>query len=183
MGIDLSAYERRPSGICVIEGERAYTLSLNSDDEIVDFAEKIRPLVIAIDAPLTDKPELRGCDRMLIKMGFRVLPPSFSHMRKLSERGFLLSRRLRFEVIETFPTAVYKMMGVRKPRRKREIPEAARRLEEVTGIRLIREPKSLDELDSFVCAIVAREKGRGRAIAYGDSSGLIFLPVGESDSS
>jgi len=176
MGIDLSAYERKPSGVCVIEGEEAYTLGLNSDDEIVSFAERIGPSVIAIDAPLTDKPELRNCDRIMMRMGFRVLPPNFSHMRKLSERGFLLSKKLNFEVIETFPTAVYKIMGIRKPRNKREVPEAARRLEEITGIRLIREPRSLDELDSFVCAIVAREKGRGRAVAYGDSSGLIFLP-------
>jgi len=176
MGIDLSAHERKPSGVCVIEGDRAYTLRLNSDDEIVSLAEKIRPLVIAIDAPLTDKPELRNCDKMMIKMGFRVLPPNFSHMRELSERGFSLSRKLNFEVIETFPTAVYKMMGIRKPKSKREIPDVARRLEEIARVKLIREPRSLDELDSFVCAIVAREKGSGRAIAYGDSSGLIFLP-------
>jgi len=178
MGIDLAAYERRFSGICVIRGKNAFTIRLRTDDEIITMAKKARPSVIAIDAPLTSNPAMRKCDIDLIKLGFRVFPPGFSHMRDLSLRGFSLAKKLdEFDVIETFPSAAYKIMGIRKPRRKSEIKGAAEILERKAGVMLEKVPESIDELDSFVCAIVAMEKGRGRAVAYGNSSGIIYLPL------
>ena len=178
MGIDLAAYERRFSGICIIRGKSAFTTRLRTDDDIVKVAKREKPSVIAIDAPLTSSPAMRKCDIDLIKLGFRVFPPGFSHMRNLSLRGFFLAKKLdEFDVIETFPSAVYKIVGMRKPRRKSEIRGAVDILERKTGIMLEKIPESIDELDSFVCAIVAMEKGRGRVVSYGNSSGIIYLPL------
>lgn len=177
MGIDLAAYERRPSGVCIIEGRLATTTRLHKDEEILELAESRKPSVIAIDAPLTSQPRLRKCDLDLIKLGFRVFPPNFSHMRSLSLRAFSLAKKLQsFEVIETFPTAVYRIMGIEKPRRKGEIAGAVRALEAATGISFTEAPGSVDELDSFVCAVVAMRKREGRAVPYGDSTGIIYLP-------
>jgi len=180
MGIDLAAYERRPSGICIIEEKLASTTRLYRDEEIVEFAIRRKPSIIAIDAPLTSQPKLRKCDLDLIKLGFRVFPPNFSHMRMLSLRAFSLKKKLHnFEVIETFPTAIYRIMGIKRPRRKREMPEAVKALEVVTGISFRKIPESIDEIDSFVCAVVAMRKKEGRAVSYGNSSGVIYLPISE----
>jgi predicted nuclease with RNAse H fold len=51
MGIDLAASERKASGVCLLRGKRVKTLLLHTDDELVALAKRVRPDLIAIDAP------------------------------------------------------------------------------------------------------------------------------------
>jgi predicted nuclease with RNAse H fold len=119
IGLDLAAKQDRCSGIAVIDScyrEVVRSGCLRTDNEIISFVSDLKPSVIAIDAPLTNKPEMREVDKLMIKLGYRVFPPSFKWMRQLSLRGYELMTRLNtpeFTVIETHPRSVLKHAGVR----------------------------------------------------------------------
>ena len=54
VGLDLAASPRRPSGLAILSGSREVTtLLVYTDDEILDEVEGGKPLVVAIDAPLS----------------------------------------------------------------------------------------------------------------------------------
>jgi predicted nuclease with RNAse H fold len=119
IGLDLAAKQDRCSGIAVIDsyyGEVVSAGCLRTDNEIISFVSDLKPSVIAIDAPLTNKPEIREVDKLMIKLGFRVFPPSFKWMRQLSLRGYELMTKLNtpeFTIIETHPKSVLKHVGLK----------------------------------------------------------------------
>uniref|UniRef100_A0A7C2BL82 DUF429 domain-containing protein n=1 Tax=Thermosphaera aggregans TaxID=54254 RepID=A0A7C2BL82_9CREN len=113
-GLDLSAKKSNPSGIAVVDGSkvlRDLTLVFG-DDEILSKILLHKPVVVAVDAPLTFTGEpFRQVDRLLLQAGFRVFPTTFKYMRELSERAGMLKKALEVEdvvVVETHPTSALK---------------------------------------------------------------------------
>ena len=110
-GLDLAAKENRCSGFAVIrisKSKSGLTLlrCLTTDDEIIGNITKYGISLVAIDAPITPKPVMREVDKIMIKSGFKVFPPSFSWMKKLTQRAYnlyLTLRGLGIKVIETHP--------------------------------------------------------------------------------
>lgn len=53
VGIDLAGSPRRPTGMCMLRDLAAETRVVFSDDEILNFVNEARPVLIPIDAPLS----------------------------------------------------------------------------------------------------------------------------------
>ena len=62
VGIDLTGSESRGTGWCILDGSRAETAVLFTDDEILDKTTRVRPHLVSIDSPLClpRGPHLRG---------------------------------------------------------------------------------------------------------------------------
>ncbi len=118
-GLDLAAKENRCSGFALIECKNNYCelvelKCLGDDEEIIGEVSKSKVNVIAIDAPLTNNPRMRYVDKLMIKRGFRVLPPSLPWMKMLSLRAYriyLKLLRLGIHVIETHPRSALLCSG------------------------------------------------------------------------
>jgi len=123
VGIDLAASERRCTGLAALvdEGGKPSLIDARcvySDAEILSRVEEMHRnadrIVIAIDAPLTTEIKFREVDRKMISLGFRVMPPTFKHMRYLTIRGTRLALKFierGLEVIETHPRSVFRSSG------------------------------------------------------------------------
>lgn len=118
IGLDLAAKQDKCSGIAIIDLRNKEVVDvkcLNTDEEIINFVSSFKYSVIAIDAPLTNKPIMREVDKLMIKLGLRVFPPSFKWMKQLTLRGYELMNKLSnlgFTVIETHPRSVLKYAGL-----------------------------------------------------------------------
>jgi Uncharacterized conserved protein len=158
-GIDLAV--QRPSAIVVLEGcDVLYMALAGDDDSIISTASLMRPRVVAIDAPLSYPPEgrgLRDVEIQLRRLGYRLLPPLMGPMRRLTERGIELSRRIKGEVIEIHPLTSMKAMGVTREELRRRI-----------GI------GHKDLVDAFAAALTAVAYVKGMYKRYGP----FILPTG-----
>ncbi|MEL9990792.1 MAG: DUF429 domain-containing protein [Thermoproteus sp.] len=150
-GVDLAV--TRPSAIAVMDGCSvvAYLSALELED-IVEVLSSYRPLVVAIDAPLS-KPEegkwLRDVERELRRLGYRLLPPLLGPMAALTERGIRLAQMLG-NAIEVHPRTSIKAMGL-KPE---ELTERYK-------------PPTRDHLDAVAAALTALAYLRGAYRAIG----------------
>ena len=185
VGIDLAASPKRPTGICVLEDLRARPLSVFSDEEIVELVAEAKPVLVAIDAPLTlPKPgkSLRACDLDLMRRGLKPLPPLMGPMRGLTARALRLKERissLNIEVIEVFPKGARVVLSL--PRRGHG-PSVTSLLTSM-GISLLRPPSSDHEVDAVVAAYVAALYLKGDYETCGDpDEGVIVMPKAGVDS-
>lgn len=206
VGIDLAAGRGVTAVAALVIGQRSKSLleSLTypaADDEITTEALRLRPKVIAIDAPLTlpgpvaaalagatwvgdPSPYTRAAERDPIwrALGVRPLPVSF--LGGLTFRAIPLAERLRValpdaEVIEVFPTASLRALGIRPAGEgraaKASIP--ARRATQVglggwvaglPSLNDAEEPLPSDGLDAVAAALTAAAHARGLTLAAGD---------------
>ncbi len=163
IGIDLAGKEKNDTGICIYflkqlgdEEQKIVTFTMHTDGEILRVISRFKPVVVAIDAPLSLPEEgegaFRTCDRMLIQRGYRVLPPVFRGMRILVERAMRLKETIEkghsIKIIETFPRAVQEIYGIEKQK----------------GV-------SEHEFDAFLCALAAKAYVEGK---YEDLQGIIL---------
>ncbi len=192
LGIDLAGVGHRPTGICLLRGLRAETLLLHSDPEILAFAEKKKPDLVAIDAPLTLPPgrrtieerndsHYRPCDLELRRRKIPFFPITLGPMRSLTERGIRLKQefeRLGFAVAEIYPGGAQDIWGL--PRAGKSL-EGLRRGLAGLGLRGLRKTASSHELDAATGALVGRLFLGQKAEIYGDSvSGAILMPFSSS---
>jgi predicted nuclease with RNAse H fold len=123
VGVDLSI--QRPSAVVAINKcEVLYLALADSDDDITAVASLMRPLVVAVDAPLSYPPEgrgLRDVERELRRLGFNLLPPLMGPMKKLTERGIALSKKLMSNVIEVHPLTSMRAMGLTMEKLRRHL--------------------------------------------------------------
>jgi len=138
VGIDLAGSEKRPTGFCALNGMSSECCVLYTDKEIIENVERIKPKIVAIDAPLALPKgrksleercdiHLRKCDRQLLDMKIKVFPITLGPMRMLTKRGIKLRRILErkgFKVIEVYPGAA---QDIWKIPRKQEGLEKLRR--------------------------------------------------------
>lgn len=140
-GLDLSAREKNPSGVCIYP-DRCKTLF--NDDEILAFLEDTD--IVAIDAPLSYESPWRDSERELIRRGFRPLPLSMGSMRELYERARKLKENLSATVIETFVA----------PMRSPLVDVVAKKY-----------GWNKHERDAFLCALAAKAYHEGRVVVFG----------------
>jgi len=135
VGIDLTGSEERPSGWCCLNGNKAVTLRLGTDDEIVAQTVQAGAALVSIDSPLSlpagrstvydSDPArkshgiMRECERVLKKRGVSVYPCLIPSMQRLTERGIKLAdrfRKLGIPVIESYPGAAQDILGIPRKR-------------------------------------------------------------------
>jgi len=188
LGIDLAGSPRRPTGMCILDASLvARTWVAYSDSEILEAADRLRPDVVAVDAPLTlpkgrrsledaGGPHLRECDRALLRMGIKFFPVTLGPMRMLTARGMRLRRMLEemgLEVIEVYPGGAQDVLGI--PRKSRGLDELRRGLESL-GIKGLSKGMTGDELDAVTAAYVGLLYLRGEAVVLGGEDGAIVMP-------
>ncbi|MEM3832082.1 MAG: DUF429 domain-containing protein [Thermoprotei archaeon] len=188
LGIDLAGSPKRPTGICILDDNMiAKAFIVYSDDDIIRLVKKIKPTVIAIDAPLflpkerksldTKEPvHLRECDKELLRMGIKFFPITLGPMRILTKRGIKLRTILEtsgYKVIETYPGAAQDILNI--PRRK-DLIGLKNGLIKI-GVKINSKKLSKDELDAITCALVAKMYSENNYSALGTSSeGYMILP-------
>ncbi|MDE5446550.1 DUF429 domain-containing protein [Bradyrhizobium sp. CSA207] len=172
VGIDLTGSEKRGSGWCVLDGRTAETLTVHTDQEMIDRIFDLKPDLVSIDSPLSlpfgrtvvtdDDPGrqefgiMRKCERELKRRGVNVYPALLPSMQALTRRGMLLANRIRAEgiaVIESYPGAAQDIMAI--PRKGAGIEYLKRGLSDF-GIegRYASEEVTHDELDAITAALV-----------------------------
>lgn len=190
IGIDLAGVETRPSGLAVLdESMKARTMILYSDSDILHEVYFFKPVVIAIDAPLSlprgrasldvrSKIHLRECDRELLRRRIRFFPITLGPMRSLTRRGIGLRKTLEssgFKVIEVYPGGAQDVLGI--PRKTSGVNGLRKGLARLK-IRGLEGSKSHHELDAVTAALVAKMFYEGDYEAYGDpEEGQIIMPV------
>lgn len=131
VGIDLTGSEARPTGWCLLEGSRAKTDTISTDDELIRRTIEASPDLVSIDSPLClpfgrqtvfdDDPGrdefgiMRFCERELKRRGVNVYPSLLPSMQKLTARGIRLAaifRSLGLPVIESYPGAAQDVMRI-----------------------------------------------------------------------
>jgi predicted nuclease with RNAse H fold len=187
IGLDLAGVESRPTGLCVLKGTRAETFLVYANKEIVSRTEESKPVVVAIDAPLSlpagrksieqrTRVHLRECDKELLKRGIKFFPVTLGPMRKLTSRGIALRRIFeskRLKVIEVYPGGAQDILGISRKQ------QGLRRLRaglEKQGIRGLNDAMSDHELDAVTCAFVGKLFLEGKTVTYGACEQAIIMP-------
>jgi hypothetical protein len=189
VGLDLAGVEGRPTGLCILEDMKAETSLVYTDEEIFKRIQRIRPEIVAIDAPLSlptgresieqrTNVHLRECDKELRQRGIRFFPITLGPMRKLTTRGIKLREILEsnhFRVIEVYPGGAQDILRIA---RKQQGLEKLRAGLEKLGIKGLNDRMSNHELDAVTCAFVGKLFLEGKSITYGTSEQAIVMPRG-----
>jgi predicted nuclease with RNAse H fold len=161
---------------------------LHEDREIIKYARESQPALIAIDAPLNLPPgrksmadrngsHYRPCDLELRRRKIPFFPITLGPMRKLTERGIRLKRRLEaegFRVVEIYPGGAQDVWRIPRAKRSRE---GLRRGLARLGIKGLTRLASEHELDAATGTLVAWLYLTGKAEILGDfRSGAIIMP-------
>jgi predicted nuclease with RNAse H fold len=188
IGIDLAGSEKRKTGICLFdEKKNAKCLILFKDKEILNFINKEKPDLIAIDAPLSlplgrkslkekSKIHFRECDKELLKSKIKFFPITLGPMRSLTERGMKLKKILekKYKVIEVYPGATQDLLKI--PRKGKGIEKLLLGLKKL-GIKNLRKDLTGDELDAITCAYTGFLYLKKKYVAIGSKKeGQIILP-------
>ncbi len=188
VGLDLAGSEKRPTGFCKLEGLRAETADVYSDEEILQRVRQVKPLLVAIDAPLSLPPgrktiedrsgeHLRASDKELLRRKIRFFPITLGPMRNLTERGIRLRQKLesqRLRVIEVYPGGAQDVLDIQ--RKQNGLGKLKAGLEAL-GLAGLREGMSDHELDAATCAYVGKLFIEGQAEAYGPADDAIIMPM------
>lgn len=187
-GIDLAGVPLRPTGWCILKGLKAETSLLYSDEEILNYVQKEKPDLVAIDAPLSLPPgrksidersssHFRPCDEELRRRKIRFFPITLGPMRGLTERGIRLRSFLEVEgfgVIEVYPGGAQDIWNI--PRVKHNLSGLRGGLVRL-GISGLKKESTGHELDAATGALVGRLFLQGKAEVYGDhKTGAIIMP-------
>jgi len=132
-----------------------------------------------IDAPLTISKKFRDCDRELLNMGIKLLPPGWKGMREISEMGIRIAEDLRkkgVEVYEVYPYATRKILSI-APNASKTTEEGKRAIEEDLK-RFVDMPDGLThhELDAVIAALTIKLLKEGKARLVGKRCSIV-IPV------
>jgi predicted nuclease with RNAse H fold len=187
IGLDLAGVETRPSGFCVFKEMKIETELIYSDGEIIQKIEKLKPRIIAIDAPLSlpkgrksieerTKIHLRECDKELLRRRIKFFPITLGPMRKLTERGIKLKKILKvkgFRVIEVYPGGSQDVWNI--PRKQRGIKKLMNGLKKM-GIKGLKKTMNDHELDAITCALTGKYFLDGNGEVLGTIDNGIVMP-------
>jgi len=161
VGIDLAAKEKNPTGICILKNPRQYMLeTVYDDDKIFFYINEFKPEIVAIDAPLMESIRIRKADILLKKYG--ALPPTMAGMKELTKRAMRIVGKIKYPVIEVFPTASAKILGVYS----RDYKEMMKKLDIIA--------KNKHEVDAYLSAYTAYLYLLGMADEIGDKEKVII---------
>ncbi|MEM1864423.1 MAG: hypothetical protein QXN10_05945 [Desulfurococcaceae archaeon] len=171
-GLDLAGSKRRPTGVAIITMafDIIDTRTLFRDEEIINYIIRNHVNTVAIDSPL-DRPScgsvFRKIDLVLIRNGFKVLPPGWIGMSMLVNRAIGISKALMamgVEVLETHPRSSLKSSGCSS------FEELIRAL----NLNINRELNK-DEKDAIVSALVCVFHKLGKSRIYRAEDGQVVL--------
>jgi len=189
VGIDLAGVEGRPTGGCILKDYDVSTVILYADGEILNYIEKAKPDLVAIDAPLSlppgrksinerGKQHFRPCDEELRRRKIPFFPITLGPMRSLTERGIKLRQKLEragLRVVEVYPGGAQDIWGI--PRTKHSVKDLRLGLKRM-GIKGLKRKISAHELDAVSGALTGLLYLRGEAEVYGNfSQGAIIMPT------
>lgn len=129
VGIDLAGKSENPTGFCILTDEGTDSKEVYSDLDILKEIENAKPDIIAIDAPFWIQKmgdriiPWRRSEELLLKRGFRPISIALPSMTMLARRAIHLVsvlRQRRYNVIEVFPQATEKILGLSKAEKKSE---------------------------------------------------------------
>ncbi len=115
IGIDLAGVPKNPTGWASWKNKVISTRHLYENKEILEKLTKIKPVLVAIDAPLSLPKEgtMRKADREMHRHGYPVFPPRFPAMEKLTLRARKITQQIKrgeLHVIEVHPTSTRKAL-------------------------------------------------------------------------
>jgi len=115
IGIDLAGVPKNPTGWASWKNKVVSTCHLYEDKEILEQLTKIKPVLVAIDAPLSLPKEgaMRKSDREMYRRGYPVFPPRFPAMEKLTLRARKITQQIKrgeSHIIEVHPTSTRKAL-------------------------------------------------------------------------
>ncbi|MGB6865495.1 MAG: hypothetical protein WBE11_07355 [Candidatus Aminicenantaceae bacterium] len=188
LGVDLAGVPHRPTGMCVLRDLKASTFLSYSDAEILECAEKEKPDLIILDAPLNLPPgrksiedrngeHYRVCDLELRKRKIPFFPITLGPMRVLTVRGIELRGELEkkgFRALEMYPGGAQDIWGI--PRARRDLAGLRPGLQRL-GIKGLKRDISNHELDAATGALVGLLFLQDKAEVYGNfKDGAILMP-------
>jgi hypothetical protein len=188
VGVDLAGSPNRPTGVCVLRGNRAATSLRFSDEDIIQAVLEAGARLAAVDAPLSLPPgrrsiedrgggHFRPCDLELRERRIPFFPVTLGPMRGLTERGMRLKRELEkagVRVVEIYPGGAQDVWGL--PRARRD-PDGLRRGLYRLGLRGLRRSACDHELDAASGALAGMLFILGGAEVLGDfETGAIIMP-------
>lgn len=179
IGIDLAGKTENPTGWAVWKGRTVKTSLVYTDNDILEGITSKKPFIIAIDAPLTfpKRGILRRADVEMIKMGYRVFPPSLPAMKMLTERAIRLNKLITekgYKTIEVHPTSTRKALNM-PTKDWRKIQTILKDM----GLKGDIETSSLTphEIDAVTSALTAYLHIQNQTEAIGDEKeGYIIVP-------
>jgi len=199
VGIDLSGVSRTTIGqtalsqLSLEERPRLLDRRLfargerHADATLIDWIAERRPLVVAIDAPLTlphslgcelvDCPRCRpGSAQYLMRDVDRMVGGmSTAQLASIAFRGAYLARIIRglgSEAIETYPAGVLRDLGLTAQVDRRDQARIDAALEPLVGAYV---PGTPDEQHAVCAALVAADYARGVAVPKLGDDGVIWL--------
>jgi len=185
VGVDLAGSPRRPTGVCLLKGTKAYSQIALTDEEILNTIHQARPDLVPIDAPLSlpkgrqtihDRAgeHLRECDRELQRRKIRFFPITLGPMRMLTERGLALKAEIEtmgYQVVECYPGAAQDIWGI--PRQHHDLKGLLKGLKKL-GVRGLTTKMTSDELDAVSAALVGRLFLLGKGEMLGGKNGILI---------
>ncbi len=172
-GIDPSSSPKRPTGVAIVSKDNIlFIAKAFYDSEIIGVIKEYKPVVIAIDSPLSHSSGFRKVDIEMKKHGYPVLPPNWPAMKKLIDRSLKLVEQIRLlgvEVIETHPKSALKSSGCSS------VEELVLQRYRDHGLIEKISKCSKDEKDALIAALVALDYMESRAIVIKASDGAIYL--------
>ena len=189
LGIDLAGSEKRNTGICMMDNKlNIRTEIVHTDKEIEEIVEKIKPKIIAIDAPLSlpkgrksiderNNIHFRECDKELLKMGIKFFPITLGPMRMLTKRGIRLKKKFekKYKVIEVYPGGAQDILKI--PRKQKGLDKLRDGLKKL-GISGLNKEMNGDELDAVTAAYVGKLYLDKKYLALGNKEeGLLIMPL------
>ncbi|MGB9853243.1 MAG: DUF429 domain-containing protein [Candidatus Bathyarchaeales archaeon] len=179
IGIDLAGKQKNPTGWALWENKMVETALIYTDNEIIEKITRIKPTIVAIDAPLKlpKKGLFRKADKELIRRGYRVFPPGLPAMKRLTLRAIKLNRLITekgIETIEVHPTSTRKALNMPL----KDWREAQKTLESMSleGSLKVRALKP-HEIDAVTAALTAYLHMQGLTEALGDEEeGYVVVP-------
>jgi predicted nuclease with RNAse H fold len=179
IGIDLAGKPENPTGIAFLKQKIVKTCLVYADNEILASIKTFEPSIVAIDAPLK-LPRmgiLRKADREMIKMGYRVFPPTLPAMKMLTIRAAKLSKLITeegYKIIEVHPTSTRKALSI-PPKDWGKIQTILKSigLEGDLYVRTL----TPHEIDAITSALTAYLHIEGKTKVIGDEAGgFIIVP-------
>lgn len=177
VGIDLAGHPKNPTGWACLQGNSLKAMELFPDEEILLETFKVKPNVVAIDAPLTIPKTgmTRKADRDMHRYGYHVFPPLYPAMKTLTYRGIVLAQRIRegrIEVIEVHPAST---------RRALSMPikdwEEIQRIFVEMGIKVSEKSLTSHQIDAATAALTALFHIKGEEEKIGENvEGYIIVP-------
>lgn len=180
IGIDLAGVPKNPTGWALWRNKVISTCLLYENKEILELLTKIRPVLAAIDAPLSLPKEgaMRKADREMHRRGYPVFPPRFPAMEKLTLRARKITQQIKREelhIVEVHPTSTRK--ALKMPAKKwKEIQSSFIQL----GLEgsLKRRVLTPHEIDAVTAALTGYLHLQGKTELIGnEKEGYIVVPT------